>query len=226
MTPFSKQGSRRAFTLIELLVVIAIIGILAAILFPVLARSRVRARVTRVHSDLRQIGIAIEMYRDDWRGLPPVRSICSGSSKYDYYEVPHELVKLHYLGASNFNDPFNRTRSEDNQTGRPYKYVAINWGYSASHKGHFTMWIPRDYPECREDAVLYYEFAGDIYAFDRGEMRREEPPVRWAVWSVGPGGDPGLEETGNRQLPAVRRFWYPFNDEGIIVRFADGRTSP
>ncbi|MDR1284179.1 MAG: prepilin-type N-terminal cleavage/methylation domain-containing protein [Opitutaceae bacterium] len=57
-----KSGARRAFTLVELLTVIAIIGILAAIIIPVVGKVRASARSATCLSNLRQIGIATQMY--------------------------------------------------------------------------------------------------------------------------------------------------------------------
>ena len=57
---------RSGFTLIELLVVIAIIAILAAILFPVFARAREKARQTSCLSNLKQLGLGSQMYKQDY----------------------------------------------------------------------------------------------------------------------------------------------------------------
>src|SRR5262249_50119335 len=60
------ESRRSAFTLIELLVVIAIIAILAAILFPVFAQARERARMSACISNMRQIGSGLMMYVQDY----------------------------------------------------------------------------------------------------------------------------------------------------------------
>src|SRR5690242_12936525 len=59
-------ASRAAFTLIELLVVIAVIAVLAAILFPVFAQAREKARQTACASNMRQMGLAVLMYTQDY----------------------------------------------------------------------------------------------------------------------------------------------------------------
>ncbi len=64
--PVNKNSVKSAFTLIELLVVIAIIAILAAILFPVFGRARENARRSSCQSNLKQLGIAILQYTQDY----------------------------------------------------------------------------------------------------------------------------------------------------------------
>lgn len=61
-----RRRQRSGFTLIELLVVIAIIAILAAILFPVFARARDNARRAACQSNLKQVGLAIAQYTQDY----------------------------------------------------------------------------------------------------------------------------------------------------------------
>src|SRR5438270_305441 len=66
----ARARSRGSFTLIELLVVMAIISILVALLFPVFAAARAMARRTVCASQLHQLGLALQMYRQDEGELP------------------------------------------------------------------------------------------------------------------------------------------------------------
>jgi prepilin-type N-terminal cleavage/methylation domain-containing protein/prepilin-type processing-associated H-X9-DG protein len=69
----SLRVGKKGFTLIELLVVIAIIAILAAILFPVFAQARDKARSSSCLSNCKQIGIAFQLYMQDYDARVPVR---------------------------------------------------------------------------------------------------------------------------------------------------------
>ena len=74
-----RYPKKRAFTLIELLVVIAIIAILAAILFPVFARAREKARTAACQNNVRQLAIGVRMYTTDYdEMMPPTYWYCAG----------------------------------------------------------------------------------------------------------------------------------------------------
>jgi prepilin-type N-terminal cleavage/methylation domain-containing protein len=91
----SGQGCRRAFTFIELLVVISIIAILAALLFPALAGGKKKAWQTKCASNLRQMGVAIELYAGDNKDSLPGPT---WQAIYDAYNDEYERMP-YYLAA-------------------------------------------------------------------------------------------------------------------------------
>lgn len=104
---------RRGFTLIELLVVIAIIAILAAILFPVFARAREKARQASCSSNLKQLALAMLMYAQDYDerfagecscGCPKVDWTCWRDRMYPYVKNL-QLFQCPSHNASPGNDP-------------------------------------------------------------------------------------------------------------------------
>jgi len=78
---------RAGFTLIELLVVIAIIAILAAILFPVFARAREKARQTGCLNNMKQLAIAYTMYAQDYDECWPMTTIYPASGGYQCHAL-------------------------------------------------------------------------------------------------------------------------------------------
>jgi prepilin-type N-terminal cleavage/methylation domain-containing protein/prepilin-type processing-associated H-X9-DG protein len=90
---------KRGFTLIELLVVIAIIAILAAILFPVFARAREKARQTSCLSNVKQIILAEVMYEQDYNECTASYSSHPGqAAQYDYRAMLEPYLKSDQIG--------------------------------------------------------------------------------------------------------------------------------
>ncbi len=108
------RPARSGFTLIELLTVIAIIALLAAIIFPVFAAVRGKARATTCQSNLRQIGTAAQMYEQDYDGIVPY-----GKDASDAYvpaiwsSKPACAAQLKDMPFLHYDNPVVATKGKD-----------------------------------------------------------------------------------------------------------------
>lgn len=117
---------RKGFTLIELLVVIAIIAILAAILFPVFARAREKARQANCQSNVKQIALGWQMYIQDYdETIPPLYTTTPGISG-GYFHTP-ELIHPYIKNAQVWMCPSERSNYQAFDDG-----IRCTYGYNQS----------------------------------------------------------------------------------------------
>ncbi len=101
MNFYSTANCRRAFTLIELLVVIAIIGILAALLLPVLSSAKARAKRTTCLNNLKQINLGIHLYAgDNGDALPAAPDLTFGGIATNHFAFFYKHLVKNYVGLN------------------------------------------------------------------------------------------------------------------------------
>ena len=134
----SPSRNRLGFTLIELLVVIAIIAILAAILFPVFAQARERARAISCLSNMRQLGLGLKMYNQDYDESYPRCSFVGFDNNWRNAVFPYVKSVDVYACPSN---PAGRRRDGAGAATAPGGKMASGYGMNAIA----TSWVPADW---------------------------------------------------------------------------------
>lgn len=114
---------KRGFTLIELLIVVAIVSILAAVAVPNFLEAQVRAKVSRVKSDMRSMVLALETYAVDNNGYPPHRDQ-ETCTEIPYPRLTTITTPIAYMTRIPGPDPF-AYNGDDNQ--EPAGTTGFSW---------------------------------------------------------------------------------------------------
>lgn len=225
--------NRKGFTLIELLVVIAIIAILAAILFPVFAKARERARQSGCVNNLKQMGIAHNMYLDDYDGTfaPNVGLVSLGTRQdgkqtwaeylksynkaLDVYTCPSDdhtfsYARNHWEGSNIYPDPSgNGPQATVSDIQDPTRF--IDFMEVPGHGKEKSRFEQKNDPSIHGDADLdnHGQLDGNVYG---GGNKMSNVPIS----EVGHGG--------SRQGSFHWLYWPGRHNKANTLLFLDGHV--
>ena len=216
--PQAKRAPRRGFTLIELLVVIAIIAILAAILFPVFAKARAKARDIATISNLKQIGLAAMQYQQDYDGATVMWQY--GGPTYTAWGI----IMQPYMKSTSVC--FDAQRSvpyveidPNGQWGWSTTIAANRWGYTSDATGAGQTVIADNIisPSTRAAFVT----AGDPKGTTCGEGLCD---MHWVDGARSSCADPVNYKTGPADYNRVYKGAVQYHNDFMLTLFADGHA--
>src|SRR5688572_17804669 len=143
------MSKRRGFTLVELLVVIGIIALLIAILMPALSKAKEQANRVACMSNLKQLGIALNLYTTDHKGWFPAPGANARREDWIHWQKARKIDEgsiVKYFGKK-FSPGVYRCPSDDVQThlgADPYLYsYTINYNMTGYDWNTSPNWSPR-----------------------------------------------------------------------------------
>jgi hypothetical protein len=192
--------------MVEALVTISVVAALCMLVLGALPRLRMKLKMLRAHSDLRQVTMVLHFYQTDHNGeCPPTRFSCSSGLAYP---LPVELLEYGLPRGRNDNGAEYVALDDPFTPGEGYRYRAP--GRAILNETTFVenaarLWIPENFPR-------HPETEDGQYISDPKQC-----PVRYAVWSMGP--DPQSPKFAiPGRLPVPRKYWMEnAGDTGVVV---------
>ena len=179
------RRARSGFTLIELLVVIAIIAILAAILFPVFAQAREAARKTSCSSNLKQLGLALLQYSQDYDERVP-QAFYGTSASANLFAWP-QLIQPYVKNSAVLVCP-SFTQSTGTPPGSPWPVTYMYNYYIGGNNNPTTGVMNRSTVEIQKPSETVMAVDGGAFPVANVDPERWQPMLdatrRYTGWLV------------------------------------------